>query len=190
MGLQAPGDGYNIDEIEAGVRGTLPAASAQPVAPPVEAPKPPTWEDRLKAANITVDQAYEILTSMLTTGYYEKTFHLYGGRLPVTLRTRLAWHRTRHKEALDALRSNDPLVHSELEFRHALAGSLGRIGPTAFPVVERNDTAADAATKLDQSFAQIAKIQDSILITALYPLISRFDAAVFAALSQDAPASF
>jgi hypothetical protein len=189
MAIQAPGK-YDIDEIEAGVRGTSSDTLVADVAPPVKEEKPITWEDRLKAVGISVDQAHEILTQMLTKGYFEKTFQIYGGKLSVTLRSRLAWHRTRHNEALDALRSNDPNVHAELAFRYALAGSLVRIGSTTFPVVERSDEPAVASKKLDQAFAQIAQIQDSLLGQALYPLVSRFDAAVYAALSQDAPSSF
>jgi hypothetical protein len=53
--------------------------------------KPETWEDRVKAAGLTMDQALEILDALIEKGFYEKTIPLYGGRRPVVLRTRDAY---------------------------------------------------------------------------------------------------
>ena len=41
------------------------ATPAAPKAPPPEAPKPETWEDRVKAAGLTTEQALEILDAMI-----------------------------------------------------------------------------------------------------------------------------
>jgi hypothetical protein len=93
--------------------------------------KPETWEDRVKAAGLTMDQALEILDALIEKGFYEKTIPLYGGRRPVVLRTRDAYCRQRVANALDTLRTNDPRVHSQTTLRICLAGSLVQFGKKA-----------------------------------------------------------
>lgn len=196
MSIQRPGDYPSVEDIAAEQEAAISPSGSANLSPPLpasaeKAPDAPvTWEDRLKAAKITVAQAHEILGQILQQGYYERTFSIYGGKVSVTLRTRMGWHRTTFTEALDRVRSNDMRVHQELEFRHALAGSLVRLGTTAYPVVEAKDTPQKAAEKFENAMNMLSLVQESIVLNALYPLISRFDAAVYAALSQDAPTNF
>jgi hypothetical protein len=162
------------------------AAKAEPKkeAPP----KPPTWEERLAAVELTPDQAFVILDAVLEKGFYERTFPLYGGRISVTLRTRDGSHRQRVANALDELRTNDPRVHGQVMSRMFLAGSLVRFNKDTLDMAEDGDSRAKE-TAFQSRLAYVDKLSDPVLDT-LFDLIARFDGWTFASLSNGAPTGF
>lgn len=151
-------------------------------------PKPPTWEERLAAVELTPDQAFVILDAVLEKGFYERTFPLYGGRISVTLRTRDGSHRQRIANALDELRTNDPRVHGQVMSRMFLAGSLVRFNKDTLDMAEEGDSRAKEAA-FQSRLAYVDKLSDPVLDT-LFELISRFDGWTFASLSNGAPTGF
>jgi hypothetical protein len=168
----------------------------QPAAPKADAAKeseekaaPQTWEDRIKAAGLTEDQAYVILNAILDNNFFSKEFSLFGGKLKVTFRTRDSYARQRIANALDELRTNDPIVHFQTRMRLSLAGSLLTYRSTTFTHPNtRTDIAAYTAA-FNERLTFLDNLADPIL-DALYPLLSQFDTWTYAALSNGAPTSF
>lgn len=194
-----------LDQMEAAVQATLKPAETTPsdataataapsgsaAAPtPTAPPKALTWEERVKAAGLSEDQAHLILTEILTKGYFERTFTVYG-RVPVVLRTRDAYARRRLLEIYDQYRIADPNVQRELYLRVALAGSIVKFANVTYAHVDLNER--DPA-KVDEAFTArlhaVDRLPDPVLEETLYPLVSRFDAWVYAALSNGAPSGF
>lgn len=196
-----------LDQMEAAVQATLKPGETAPADAGAQAtqatqaaqaaqgaaaapPKPLTWEERVKAAGLTEDQAHHILTEVLTKGHFERTFTVYG-RVPVVLRTRDAFARRRLLEIYDQYRIADPGVQRELYLRVALAGSLVKFANVTYAHVDPNER--DPA-KVDEAFTArlhaVDRLPDPVLEETLFPLVSRFDQWVYAALSNGAPSGF
>lgn len=202
MSIQRPGE-YKTpeqiaEEMEAEVQASLkepraaeaPATAPKGPATPATPPGPLTWEERIKAAELTQDQAHEILTAMLTTGFYEKTFKIYG-RVNVTLRSRDGYARQRLIDITDQYRVADERMIREIYLRVALAGSLVCIGETVYPHVPATEK---DPVKREQAFTErlnlLDRVPDAIFEETLQPLIRRFDGWIYAALSNGAPSGF
>lgn len=154
-----------------------------------EAPKPETWEDRLKAAGLTPDQGLAILDAMIERGFYEKTFPLYGGKRNLILRTRDGYSRQRVANALDALRTNDPRVHYQTTMRLCLAGSLVQFGKKTLAFAAPDADLDAQETAFNDRLKYLDSIGDPFLDT-LYTILTQFDRWTFAALSNGAPSGF
>lgn len=176
-----------VDKLLTAEETKKPAEVKAPTAP--AEPKPLSWEESVAAAGLTPEQAYPILDDMLGQGYYEVSPTLYRGRLPVTLRTRDAYVRTRLAEALDLVRTNDPYVHSQLHAKYSLAGSLVRFGKTELPVAPVGASREDQERCFSKRLEFVDSLADPILNT-LYNLLSRFDARIYAVLNDGAPSGF
>jgi len=202
MSTIRPGDDYDDEatkmaaEMEKDVKAALAAQAA--VAPATPAPLPPTpgvkppavsWEESLKAVGLTTDQAQVILTSMLTQGYYERAFPIYGGRLVVRLRTRDAYCRQRVVDALDETRTLAEDVQNAVKLRLTLAGSLSVLGPDVLEHSKPGDGALKQRELFDARLARVDRIPDA-MIDACYVALVHFDRAVYAALSNGAPSGF
>lgn len=202
MPIQQPGvypSTEELDAMEAEVQAKLQGAEAPSpeaaekageAAGAAAPPTPPTWEERVKAAGLTEDQAHQILTEILTRGHFDKTFTLYG-RVPLVLRTRDAYARRRLLEIYDQYRIADGQVQRELYLRVALAGSIVKFGDTTYPHVAPNER---DPVKIDQTFTErlnaVDRLPDAVLQETLYPIVARFDQWVYAALSNGAPSGF
>ena len=199
MSIQTPGQYPTPEEIaaqmeqdvQASLKPAQPAAAVPKASTKADAPTAPmTWEARVKAAGLTEDQAQHILTEILTKGYFERSFVVYG-RVPVVLRSRDGYVRGRLLEIYDQFRVMDPRVYSETYLRVALAGSLVKFGAETFPHAapsERDPQKLEAA--FSERLAAVNGMADPVLEETLFPLISRFDQWVYAALSNGAPAGF
>lgn len=199
MSIQTPGQYPTPEEIaaqmeqdvQASLKPAQPAAAVPKASTKADAPTAPmTWEARVKAAGLTEDQAQHILTEILTKGYFERSFVVYG-RVPVVLRSRDGYVRGRLLEIYDQFRVMDPRVYSETYLRVALAGSLVKFGAETFPHAapsERDPQKLEAA--FSERLAAVNGMADPVLEETLFPLISRFDQWVYAALSNGAPVGF
>lgn len=197
MSIQTPGQYPTPEEIaaqmeqdvQAALKPEPPAAAKAPAKADVP-PTPLTWEARVKVAGLSEDQAQHILTEILTKGFFERSFLVYG-RVPVVLRSRDGYVRGRLLEIYDQFRVMDPRVYSETYLRVALAGSLVKFGAETFPHAapgERDPQKLEAA--FAERLAAVNNMADPVLEETLFPLISRFDQWVYAALSNGAPAGF
>lgn len=148
------------------------------------------WKKNLEAAKITVSQADAILDQMLKTGYWEKEYTLFRGRLKIKLRTRDAYSLQRTANAVDQLRTNDPRVRSQTLFRLSLAGSLVMYGGTQLALPPRD--AEDAA--IEQAFNERLQFIDKgipeFVASQLYFCVENFDTIARAALSEGAATGF
>lgn len=204
MTTRRPGEYADADQLAQELAEQEAAALAKEQAETPEARKDPTkssevgketpktaltWEDRIKEAGLTVNQATEILDALLERGYYEKEFRLYGGRRQLVLRSRDHYCRQRLTQALDQLITNDPRVHLQTQMRMLLAGSLVQFGKKTL-VHAAVDADIDAK---NTAFNDRLKFIDTIgepFLDVLYESLSKFDAWVYAALSNGAPSNF
>lgn len=154
---------------------------------PEEAPK--TWEERLKEAKITPEQAFEILDAILAQGYYERTFELFQGRYPVVLRTRSSESRAEIARYVDL----EPVVGARTAYERRLKAvlifSLVRVGKVALPWPQEKAT-AEVAQKLVEERETVINRIPAAMLEEIYKVLVLFETATFAALSGGAPEGF
>lgn len=147
------------------------------------------WRDAISAAELSEEEADKILDSVLSTGYYEKSYKIFRGKLAVTLRSRDSASLQRVSDALDSVRTNDIRVHTQTMNRYNLAASLVRYQDRQF----KHPSAASDLMEKDRAFSERLAFVDSIpaaILLQLYSLLGKFDGAVFAALSEGAELGF
>ena len=170
-------------------------APSEPAAPPsseeASAKKSPMerWRDAIEAADLTEEEADKILDAVLATGHYDKTHKLFRGRMTVVLRSRDAASLQRVSDALDSIRTNDVRVHTQMMNRYNLAASLVRYQDKVFKHPPANGDITDREKSFADRLAFIDTIPASVLVQ-LYSLLSKFDNAVFAAMSEGAELGF
>lgn len=145
------------------------------------------WREAIEAAHLTEAEADKILDEVLSKGYYEAPKKLFRGRLSVVFRSRDALSLQRVAEALDAIRTNDPRVHSQTMNRYNLAASLKEYQGKALPfktgtVVEQNEAFMQRLNFIDGLPATV--------LIQLYAALDQFDNQVFAAMSEGAELGF
>lgn len=147
------------------------------------------WRESIEAAGLSEEDADKILDAVLASGYYEKTYKLFQGKMTVALRSRDSASLQRVSDALDAIRTNDVRVHTQMMNRYNLAASLVRYQDKHFKHPGANATANDR----DKAFVERLTFVDTIpapVLVQLYTLLSKFDNAVFAAMSEGAELGF
>lgn len=147
------------------------------------------WRDAVSAAELTEEEADKILDSVLSTGYFEKSYKIFRGKLAVTLRSRDSAALQRVSDALDSVRTNDVRVHTQTMNRYNLAASIVRYQDRQF----KHPSPSSELLEKERSFAERLAFVDSIpapVLLQLYTLLGKFDGAVFAALSEGAELGF
>lgn len=147
------------------------------------------WRDALEAANLTETEADKILDSVLATGTYEKSYKIFRGRLTVTLRSRDSASLQRVSDALDAVKTNDSRVHMQTMNRYNLAASVVRYQDKVFKHPMATGDSADREKAFYERLAFIDTIPAPVLVQ-LYAVLAKFDAIVYAALSEGAEMGF
>ena len=192
--VQAPG---NYDDLPAEIAkaqlaqgpNAAPAAPS-PIVSKTDAPAAvPTWEEKVKEAGLTEAQARGILREVMARGFYEREFTALGGEVRFTFRSRDGFTRNRLAEARDTIRSNDVRVHTQVEFRTLLAGSLVAYNGTALKFADPADTAA----MYEANAARVAFIDSKIPDPVLNIMMTRlgdFDKWVYAAMWDGAVTAF
>ena len=153
-----------------------------------EAPKTPMdrWRDAISKAGLTEEDADKILDAVLAAGFYQKDYSLFRGKLKVTFRSRDASVHQRLSTALDDVRTNDPRVHDQVMSRINLAASLVSYRGTTFAHPHDENLKGTA-------FIERLKFVDNLPSPVFYQLctaLAKFDAIVFAALSEGAELGF
>lgn len=147
------------------------------------------WRAAIESANLTEDEADQILDAVLTNGFYDKTFKIFRGRLTVTLRSRDSASLQRVSDALDTVRTNDIRVHTQTMNRYNLAASLVRYQDKVF----KHPNAATDSVDRDRSFSERLAFVDTIpapVLVQLYAVLAKFDGTIYAALSEGAEMGF
>jgi len=155
--------------------------------PSVENVRP--WKDVLAEAKITEEQANVILDSMMTKGYWDKSYVLLRGRLHATLRTRDAYNVTRISKALDLRRNPTNTAFAELVFNYNLAGSMVKYQEVTLPFPEGKATLETIEDHFQKRLEFIDRLPSPV-VSALYSALSNFDQIVSAALYEEAPTGF
>lgn len=197
VNVQQPGDyGAVPDEVAKSMLATdaQPGAQAPSKAAPADAqkapaPEPiPTWEEKVKEAGLTEPQARGIMREVMANGYYQREFVALGGEVRFTLRSRDGFTRNRLAEARDTIRSNDARVHTQVEFRTLLAGSLVVYNGAALKFADPSDTAAMYEANAAR-LAFIDRLSDPVLDIMMRRL-GEFDRWVYAAMWDGAVTAF
>jgi hypothetical protein len=147
------------------------------------------WRDAIEAADLTEEDADKILDAVLATGHYDKSHKLFRGRMTVVLRSRDSASLQRVSDALDSIRTNDVRVHTQMMNRYNLAASLVRYQDKSF----KHPPANGDINEREKSFAERLSFIDTVpapVLVQLYTLLSKFDNAVFAAMSEGAELGF
>lgn len=147
------------------------------------------WRDAIEAAGITEEEADKILDSVLANGYYDKAYKVFRGKLTIVLRSRDSAALQRVSDALDTIRTNDVRVHAQTMNRYNLAASLVRYQDKQFKHPAANADSGDKERAFLERLAFIDSIPAPVLIQ-LYTVLGKFDATVFAALSEGAEMGF
>lgn len=196
VNVQSPG---NYDALPDEIAKSMLATDAPQGAPaPAKSPSPakdeaapepiPTWEEKVKEVGLSEAQARGIMREVMANGYYQREFTALGGAVHFTLRSRDGFTRNRLAEARDGLRSNDVRVHTQVEFRTLLAGSLVVYNGTALRYADPSDTAAMYEANAAR-LAFIDKLPDPVLDIMMRRL-SEFDRWVYAAMWDGAVTAF
>jgi len=148
------------------------------------------WEENIKSAKLSLEQANTILDSILQTGYWQKSYSLFNNRLVVEFRTRSAGDTNRVAQALDNIRTNDPNVIQQTVGMVTLACSLVKYNNNILPVAKANATQAE---KEDIYIQRRNFCSDTIagpVLPVILQALSDFDSKVYAALSEGAEHGF
>jgi hypothetical protein len=151
--------------------------------------KAKSYEEILKEADISVEEAQVIVDDILMKGYYEETYKV-TNRISVTLRTRSHADFIRYHLALEA---NNPKFMDEMQeiaLRFFLAGSLVRLGDTVFNHPDRDKATDDQLhDAFDKRLRWIEK-QPERVIALLADKLNKFDKKVAVVMSEGVVENF
>lgn len=148
------------------------------------------WQRNVKNAGLSEEEANEILDKVLETGYWEKEYSLYRGRLKLTLRSRDAAANQRVANALDDVRTYDQRVLDQARLRVQLACSLVRFRDKMLPVAAPDEDPATHEAMFTQRLTFCDRFIAGPIVDAVYRALIDFDAKTYAALSEGASSGF
>lgn len=157
-------------------------------ATPVDKAK--AYQEGLEAAGIKVEEAREILDDVLFKQGYNEVVKV-GGKLPVTLRTRVYNDSQRVMHFLESEAPTFPMHVSDLVARYNVAASLGAYGDKVFefPIEEGKVTVQDVEDAFHVRLRFIMALPTPV-IDRLITLTGDFDRKVAAAFADGAPEDF
>lgn len=136
-----------------------------------------TYEQKLEKHGLEKEQAMEILDSMFSRGFFEKTFKV-AGAAQVTFRTRLSEDQDRLLQRIEAEAPQFPASVSNLVSKYNLAASLREFKGTNF-------VKADFKQKYDF----VSNLPD-IVLRILCVKLARFDEMMLDVMDEGAIANF
>ncbi len=171
-----------------------PAPKAAPVSkddssPQVQTTPAEQWQQALKNANITEEQAYEIVDAIIHKGYWEKEYSLWNGRVKVVFRTRDAQHVFRVQAALEKLVDRTQFSVGQTIFRTNIAGSLAKYQSQALPHPEVKATGNEVEDSFRVRYEFVGKLPGPVF-DQMCIAMGNFDAIVTAAASNGAAQGF
>lgn len=132
--------------------------------------KPMTsYEERLKAIDMSREEAAKIVDAILLRGYFSKTYPL-TKTLAVSFRTRCARDITRANSMLENQRFSYDHHYSQLFTRYMLAASLERLGSETFTHPQKGAKTDDIETAYRQRLSHIEDLPEpttNLLISKL-----------------------
>jgi hypothetical protein len=157
---------------------------------PKEKKKELTYEERLKAAGLTIEKARVIRDNMLFHHYHEETYKV-ANKLPVVLRTRDYGDAQRAMKRLEAEAPQYAVSISDLVAHCNMAASLSKYGDKSFKLYTPADDASD--DEIETAFEERARFLTKVptqIMDALLRLAGEFDEMIAAVFSTGAPEDF
>jgi len=148
--------------------------------------KPATYEDGLKANNLTTGQAREIMEKILVQGFYEETFRI-SGTVSIRLRTRSYTDSVRTQNYLESESPTYNLAINEVIARYNLAASLAQFGEKTFTFPEG---AKEEVEKAFQERYNFVMSKPYVVVNKLQGFLYLFDRKVAAVFADGAPEDF
>lgn len=148
------------------------------------------WQRNVKNAQMTEEEANDILDKVLGAGYWEKEYVLFNGRLKLTLRSRDAAANQRVANAMDDVRTFDQRVLDQARLRVQLACSLVRYRDKVLPTSAPDEPAEKHEVAYRSRLAFCDQFIAGPVIDAVYRALIDFDAKTYAALSEGASSGF
>jgi hypothetical protein len=148
-----------------------------------------SFEEKLKAADLTREKAAAIIDAVMTKGYYTEPVKI-TSTLTALLRTRSARDIRRINEMLEAQRFTMDVHYNEAWSRLLLAASLEGFGKEKFAHPDPRKTAADV---VEQAFQERVAYVDGLPDPALRILLKKlwkFDARVSVATEEGSIENF
>lgn len=154
------------------------------------------YHEGLKAAGVTIEMARTILDKVLFEGSYSEEFKI-GGRLIVTLRTRMYKDSQRILRFLESESPTIPMHVSDLVARFNVAASLQSYGDSAFtfPIEGKSLTSKDMITTKDVEDAFHQRLEflmglPTPVVNILINFTREFDEKITAVFAEGAPEDF
>lgn len=146
------------------------------------------YENRLRAANVTVTQAHEIIDAVLLQGFYSEDVTL-TPTIHARFRTRSARDTKRAQEMLETQRLTYDIHYAEIMARYLLAASLESLGTTRLPHSARTAKAEEVEQAYQTRLKFVEELADPALRLLLQKL-SKFDQRVNTVLEEGAIENF
>ena len=159
------------------------AQSAEAALKPIK-----SYEDRLKEANITKEQAAEIIDAVIMKGFWSEPIKI-TSRISVVLRTRSARDVRRIQDYLEVQRPVYDTHYNEILSRMTLAASLERLGKDGFTFPGKEAKDADYENAFQQRAAYIENLADPVL-RLLFLKLWAFDEKIRAVLAEGTVENF
>lgn len=160
-------------------RRVSPKPEASEVPPETEASedtgskeKTQTYQERLKAADITETHAREVMDAVLFDGEYRETINL-RENFPVVLRTRAYGDTLRLMRVMEAENPTFPVHVNDIIGRYNVCASLAQYGETVL-IPQEKQTAVAMEKDFETRLQFIASLPE-VAVSKLINLVSRFD---------------
>lgn len=148
-----------------------------------------SFEEKLKAAGLTRDQASEIIDAVLLKGFWAEDIKV-TSKIKVRLRTRNARDTKRAQEILEAQRFTMDAHYSESWFRLLLAASLEQFGDDKFVHPNYRKDGFEAIEKAYQDRIVYVEGLPDPALRVLFSKLSKFDNRVAVALEEGSIENF
>ena len=147
-----------------------------------------SYEDRLKEAGVTKDQAADIIDSVIMKGYWSESIKV-TNRISVTLRTRSARDVRRIQNYLEVQRQVYDVHYNEILSRMTLAASLEALGKDLFSFPGKDAKDVDYENAFQQRATYIENLADPVL-RLLFLKLWTFDEKIRAVLAEGTVENF
>jgi hypothetical protein len=148
------------------------------------------WHKGLEQVKITETQAYDILDALISKGYYEREYKIWGNRVRVMFRTRDTQHLLRVQRSLEALRDPTQFSISQTVFKANVAASLVSYQSATLPIA---DPAKGTPAEIEEAYVKrsefVAKLPGNVY-EQLTIALAHFDSVVNAACAEGAAQAF
>lgn len=146
------------------------------------------YEQKLKEAGLTLEEARAIYDAILQKGFWSETVDV-SSSLKVKFRTRQLADTERFQREIERTRPAYESNYNEVLFKYSLAASLEQFGPTKF-MFPTDETTLDDAEKYFQRRLDFLGKKPDPLVRLLYQKLTRFDLKVTVATSEGGVENF